>query len=57
VITSADLSTLVLDALNCFIFTLNADGIIECASDHVTKFLKYSPVCSLSPKMIAHLNI
>lgn len=40
-----DFSHLVLDALNCFIFTLNADGYIDFVSDNVGKFIKYSQVC------------
>lgn len=40
-----DVSDLVLDALNCFIFTLNADGNIDFVSENVSKFIKYSQVC------------
>ena len=43
-IQPADISTLLLETLNCFIFTLNSEGFVDYVSDNVHKFLKYTPV-------------
>lgn len=40
----SDFSSLLLDALDCFFFTLNTDGYIDYVSENVTKFLKFSHV-------------
>ncbi|XP_075676651.1 uncharacterized protein LOC113796041 isoform X3 [Dermatophagoides pteronyssinus] len=37
-----DLNSLLLDALDCFLFTLNADGYVEYISENVNQYLKFT---------------
>ena len=51
-----DLNSLLLDALNCFLFTLNADGYVEYISENVNQYLKFTQVC-LFAKLLIQFNI
>ena len=43
-VLARDIGPMVLDALDGFLLVLNANGIVEYASENVTKYLSFSQV-------------
>ena len=47
-LTHPEIGHVLLDAFDCFMFTLNPEGQIDFISDNVARFLKFESVCRFS---------